>query len=423
MTRNRTIVYKRVQTLALSAILVSLILSFGCTSKSTQAAGGGGRRGDGAVPVVVATVTQKDVPVSIEVIGNVEAYSTISVKAQVGGELTDVAFHEGEFVKKGQQLFSVDARPYEAALGQAQANLSRDTASLGQAEANLARDAANEKYAQSQAARYQKLFEAGVVSSEQTDQMRSSADALAQTILADKAAIESAKAQMGASRAQIENAKVQLGYTTIRSPIDGRTGNLTVKQGNLVAANSMEMVTIAEVEPIYVTFSVPESQLGAIRTYMAQGKLAVTSTPQDDTTQKEVGVLTFVDNTVDSTTGTIKLKGTFQNADRKLWPGQFVRVSLRLTMQPRAVIVPNQAVQTGQNGQFVYVVKTDKTVELRPVVTGTRVDQDLVINRGLEPGEIIVTEGHLRLAPGSKVQTPDDRPAGGRDKGPQGKAS
>jgi len=428
MRRSRFIPFSRLHTLATPALLLSILcstFSTGCASKSTEAAGGGGRRGDGAVPVVVATVTQKDVPVNIDVIGNVEAYSTISVKAQVGGELTGVSFHEGDFVKKGDELFTIDARPYQAALGQANANLARDTASLGQAEANLARDSANEKYAQSQAARYQKLFEAGVVSSEQTDQMRSSADALAQTILADKAAIESAKAQIGASKAQIENAKVQLGYTAIRSPIDGRTGNLTVKQGNLVAANTVELVTIAQVEPIYVTFSVPEAQLASIKNYMAQGKLPVTATQQDDSSQKEVGFLSFIDNTVDPTTGTIKLKGTFQNTDRKLWPGQFVRVSLQLTTQPHAVIVPNQAVQTGQNGQFVYVVKTDKTVELRPVVTGARIDQDLVISRGLEPGETIVTEGHLRLAPGSKVQTPNDRPGPGTRevKGPQGKAS
>jgi multidrug efflux system membrane fusion protein len=374
----------------------------------------------------VATVSQKDVPINIDIIGNVESYSTISVKAQVGGALTKVSFREGDFVKKDDLLFTIDSRPYEGMLNQAQANLSRDTAALGQAEANLARDAANEKYAQSQAARYAKLFEAGVVSREQTDQARASADALAQTILADKAAIESAKAQIVASKSAVENAKVQLSYTAIHSPIDGRTGNLTVKQGNLVAANVMELVTIAEVQPIYVTFSVPEAQLTGIKKYMAQGKLSVNATPQDDNTQREVGVLTFVDNTVDSTTGTIKLKGTFPNSDHKLWPGEFVRVTLRLTTQADAVVVPNQAVQTGQDGPYVYVVKDDKTVEMRPVVTSTRVDQDLVIDKGLRPGETIVTEGQLRLAPGSKVQFRDGRerpPSGGGRKGPPGKAS
>jgi multidrug efflux system membrane fusion protein len=183
-------------------------------------------------------------------------------------------------------------------------------------------------------------------------------------------------------------------------------------------------VTIAEVQPIYVTFSVPEAQLGDIKKYMAGGKLPVTATSQDDNTQRENGLLTFVDNTVDAATGTIKLKGTFQNTNRKLWPGEFVRVTLRLTTQNNALVVPNQAVQTGQEGQFVYVVKADKTVEMRPVVTGNRIDQDLVIDRGLTIGETIVTEGQLRLAPGSRVLLPGDRkrPDGGR-KGPPGKAS
>jgi multidrug efflux system membrane fusion protein len=380
--------------------------------------------------VVVATVAQKDVPINIDVIGNVEAYSTISVKAQLGGQLTKVYFQEGDYVKKDDQLFTIDPRPYQAQLSQVQAqlsqaraNLARDTAALGQSEANLARDNANEKYAQVEAGRYAKLFEQGIISREQTDQVHANADALSQTILADKAAIESARAQIVASRAAVENAAamvenstVQLSYTAIRSPIDGRTGNLTVKQGNIVSPNVMELMTIAEVHPIYVTFSVPESQLSDIKRYMAKGKLQVTAHPQDSAADSETGVLTFIDNTVDPTTGTIKLKGTFQNADNKLWPGEFVRVTLQLTTRPNAIVVPNQAVQTGQDGQFVYVVKQDRTVEMRPVVTGTRVDQDLVVDSGLKPGETIVTEGQLRLAPGSRVQFGGGRggPGGGR---------
>jgi multidrug efflux system membrane fusion protein len=404
---------------------IALLGLEGCQGSGAAAKAPGGRRGDGGgpVPVVVATVSQKNVPINVDVIGNVEAYSTISVKAQVGGGLTKVSFHEGDTVKKDDLLFTIDARPFEAALSQAKANLARDTAALTQAEANLARDSANEVYSQAQAGRYQKLFEQGVVSREQTDQMRSSADALSQTVLADKAAIESARAQIVASRAAVETAQVQLSYTTIYSPIDGRTGNLAVKQGNVVAANTTDLMTITEVQPIYVTFSVPEAQLNEIKKYMTQGKLPVTATPQDDITQREDGQLTFVDNTVDSTTGTIKLKGTFQNGDNKLWPGEFVRVSLRLTTHPNAVVVPNQAVQTGQDGQFVYVVKQDKTVEMRPVVTGTRMDQELVVDRGLDPGEIIVTEGQLRLTPGTRVQIQDGR---GRPDGagrPPGKAS
>jgi multidrug efflux system membrane fusion protein len=396
--------------LAVASLTFALLLAGAC-SKSGVKAAGGRRGGDGPVPVVVATVSQRDVPINVDVIGNVEAYSTITVKAQVGGELTKVSFHEGDSVKKGDLLFTIDPRPFDAQLSQAQANLARDTAALTQAEANLARDNANEKYAQDQAGRYRGLFDQGVVSREQTDQMRSSADALSQTVLADKAAIESARAQIVASKAAVETATVQLSYTTIRSPIDGRTGSIAVKQGNVVAANTSDLMTITEVQPIYVTFSVPEAQLGDVKRYMGQGQLRVLAAPQADVAQQESGVLTFIDNSVDATTGTIKLKATFQNAANRLWPGEFVRVSLGLTMRPHATLVPNQAVQTGQDGQFVYVVKQDRTVEMRPVVAGIRVDQELVIDRGLVPGETVVTEGQLRLTPGSHVQVQDSHEA------------
>lgn len=400
---------------AIGIVAVGFLTLPGCSDRTVSAdkgvaAKGRGRGGDqGPVPVVVATVGAKTVPINIEVIGNVEAYSTISVKAQVGGQLTITSFKEGDYVKKGDLLFTIDPRPYQGQLNQAEANLARDTAALSQAEANLAKDMANEKYARVEAGRYQKLADQGIVSKEQTDQIGSNADALAQAVLADKAAIESAKAQIISSKSAVENAKVQLSYTTILSPIDGRTGNLTVKQGNIVTPNTMELMTITEMEPIYVTFSVPEANLADIKRYMAQGKLSVYASPQDDTAHQEGGVLTFIDNTVDSTTGTIKLKGTFQNADKQLWPGQFVRVRLQLTTRPNAVVIPNQAIQNGQDGQFVYVVKNDMKVEMRPVVTSTRVDQDLVVDKGLQPGETVVTEGQLRLAPGVRVQFRDGR--------------
>jgi membrane fusion protein, multidrug efflux system len=399
--------------LALAALTFALLIALGACNRPGARAGGAAGRGRGTdggpVPVVVAKVSERDVPINVDVIGNVEAYSTITVKAQVGGELTQVSFHEGDFVKKNDLLFTIDPRPFQAALSQAQANLERDKAALSQAEANQARDIANQQYAEDQAKRYSGLFEQGVVSREQTDQLRSSAAALAQTVLADKAAIESAKAQIVASQAAVETAMVQMSYTTIRSPIDGRTGSIAVKQGNVVAANTTDLMTITQVQPIYVTFSVPEAQLADIKKYMAQGELPVHATAQGDITVQETGVLTFIDNSVDATTGTIKLKGTFQNPANRLWPGEFVRVSLGLTMRPHAIVVPNQAVQTGQDGQFVYVVKPDRTVEMRPVVTSTRVDQELVIDRGLEPGETVVTEGQLRLTPGSHVQVQEVR--------------
>ncbi len=399
----------------------------GCTNSGASASGGGGGKGGrgrgagGDVPVTVAKATQKNVPVEIQVIGNVEAYNTISVKAQVTGQLTQVHFKEGDYVKKGDLLFNIDPRPLQAALDQAKANLDRDKATLGQSDANLARDEAQARYAQAQSTRYTQLFQNGIISKDQSEQLRANAEATAQAVAADRATINSTKAAIESSEAAVENAVVQLGYCEIFSPIDGRTGNLTVKQGNVVSANTVEFMTINEIEPIYVTFSVPESQLPAIKRYMALATLPVRARPQDDDTgPEENGGLTFIDNSVDVTTGTIKLKGTFPNTSHKLWPGQFVRVTLRLTTQQNAIVVPNEAVQTGQNGAFIYVVKQDRTVESRPVTTGARVDQDMVVETGLEPGETVVTEGQLRLAPGSRVVVRDGRGGGGGRTGKKG---
>jgi len=397
-------------TISLAGLLGVLI---GCTSGQVSATGPGGGRGGkkgggGDVPVTVATATEKTVPVEIQVIGNVEAYSTISVKAQVGGELTNVYFHEGDYVKKSEALFTIDPRPFQASLNQALATVAKDEASLGQARANLARDSANLRYQESQATRYQELFKGGIISKDQSEQLTATADATTQAVAADKAAIESAQAELAASKAAVDASRIQLSYTSIPSPIDGRTGNLTIKQGNVVAPN-LELITITQVEPIYVTFSVPEAQLSDIKRYMAQRKLPVRARLQDEEGTEETGVLTFVDNAVDTTTGTIKLKGTFENHDRKLWPGQFVRVTLRLSTRPNAIVVPNQAIQTGQNGTFVWVVKPNRSVEVRNVTASLRVDQDMVVDHGLEAGETVVTEGQLRLAPDSRVVVRDGR--------------
>ena len=422
-TRHREVLKEKRQLLWILGLIVLVLTIFtGCnaSNSASQAPGGGGggkggrRGGGGDVPVTIAVAAEKNVPVEVQVIGNVEAYSTISVKAQVGGQLNEVLFHEGDYIQKNALLFRIDQRPLQAALAQATANLAKDQAALGQAKANLARDAAQARYAESQATRYQQLYQSGIISRDQSEQLRANADAIAQAVSADNAAIESAQASIGATKAMEENARVQLSYTEIRSPIEGRTGNLSVKQGNVVTPNSMELVTINQVQPIYVTFAVPESQLPSIKRYMAERTLQVRARPQDDSSApEEAGNLTFVDNAVDTTTGTIKLKGTFPNTDRKLWPGQFVRVVLRLTTQANAVVVPNEAVQTGQNGPFVYVVKQDRTVESRPVVTGARVDQEMVVEQGLESGETVVREGQLRLAPGSRVIVRDGR-GGGR---------
>jgi multidrug efflux system membrane fusion protein len=393
---NRSVIWSGV-------VCLGLALLSACSRQSAAASRRGGE--GGPVPVVTAKVTQKNVPVDIAAIGNVEASTTITVQSQVTGTLIDVLFHEGDFVKKGQHIFTIDPRPFESAVTQAEANFKRDQALFAQAEAQLNRDAAQAEYAQLQSERNAALVEKGIVSKDVADQARSAADAARATVAADKAAVESARAQLAAQQAAVENAKVQLSYTVIHSPIDGRTGNLTVRQGNLVTANQTQVITIQQLEPTYTTFAVPAVHLSTIKQHMAKEKLTAVTKPQDADPATATGTLSFVDNAVDPTTDTIKLKATFVNKDHRLWPGQFVRVSLRLTTIPNAIVVPSEAVQTGQDGQYVFVVKPDSTVEQRPVTTGERVDQDMVIQKGLKPGETVVTEGQLRLEPGAKIQT------------------
>ena len=391
-----------------TGLVLLTLFAPGCSTKEPATASA--RKSDG-VPVSVAQVGQKDVPLEVQVIGNVEAYATIMVKARVNGQLVAVHFKEGDYVKKGDRLFSLDPRPFEAQLNQAEANLARDEAQLNLAQANLNRDLAQQKYTQEQSDRFARLFQDGIISKDQAEQTRTSADTISHVVIADQAAVRSAEAAVGAGRAAVSNAKVQLSYTNISSPIDGRTGNLALNEGNLVTANTTDLVSINQVKPVYVTFSAPEANLLAIKRYMAQGKLPVEASPQEGSAAKDIGYLSFVDNSVDATTGTIKLKGTFTNEANLLWPGQFVRVALRLTTHANALVVPNQAVQAGQEGVYVYVVKPDRSVESRAVVTGSRVDEDIVIQSGLQAGETIVTEGHLRLAPGMRVQPRDSKGA------------
>ncbi|MEW6715424.1 MAG: efflux RND transporter periplasmic adaptor subunit [Nitrospirota bacterium] len=330
-----------------------------------------------AVPVTSAIVIQKTVPVQVRAIGNVEAYSTISVKSQIEGQLISVHFKEGQDVKKGDLLFTIDPRPYEAALKQAEANLAKDTAQLENARV--------------EARRYEELVRKGYIAQEQYDQIRTNAATLEATVNADKALFE--------------NARLQLKYCFIYSPISGRTGNLIANQGNLIKANADNpMVTINQIQPIYVTFSVPEQYLSEIKRYMSAGKVKVEASKTEGDIHPEEGILTFVDNAVDTTTGTIKLKATFDNKERHLWPGQFVDVVITLTTQPKAVVVPSQAVQTGQKGQSVFVIKKDLTVEFRPVVISRTIDGEAVVQEGLQPGDEVVTDGQLRLVPGAKVE-------------------
>jgi multidrug efflux system membrane fusion protein len=330
-----------------------------------------------SVPVTAAEVEQKNVPLQVKAIGSVEAYSNVSIKTQVTGELTGVFFKEGDDVKKGQLLFTLDKRPLEA--------------DLKRAEGTLAKDQAQAANAQAQARRYEALWNSGVVSKEEYDQMRSNADALEATVRADRGAVE--------------NARVQIQYCSIYSPINGRTGPLLIHRGNMIKANDTPfLVSINQVQPIYATFTVPEEYLGEIKKYANGGKLPIKAYIPNDTRGPAVGHLSFIDNTVDQATGTIKIKGEFANPDRRLWPGQFVDVVLTLADQPNAIVIPSQAIQSGQQGQFVFVVKPDMTVETRPVTVSRSTDGQAVVDKGLAPGERVVTDGQLRLVPGAKVE-------------------
>jgi multidrug efflux system membrane fusion protein len=325
--------------------------------------------------VLTATVETKTVPIEIKNFGSVEAYSTIAVKSQVTGILTDVNFTEGQMVKKGDLILTIDPRTSEAALKVAMANLNKDEVQL--------------KNAEKEQQRQTDLLKKGFVSQELYDQAATTTAAYLASVEADKAAVE--------------NAKLQLEYCHIKAPVDGITGTLAVDKGNVIKLNDITIVTINQVKPIYVTFSVPQQYLPQIQKYMSAGPLDVTANASQAGDQNSSGVLSFVDNSVDNTTGTIRLRATFDNNDMRLWPGQFVNVGLILTQEPNALVIPSQAVQTGQKGQFVFVVKPDMTAEIRPVTVERRLDGESVV-KGVEAGETVVTDGQINLVSGTSVQ-------------------
>jgi multidrug efflux system membrane fusion protein len=367
-----------------------------------------------ATPVTVAVAEQKSVPVQLRAIGAVEPITTIAVKAQVGGELVKVFFKEGQDVKKGEELFEIDRRPYQQALDQAQANLAKDTALIAQAQANLAKDQEQARNAKVLADRYAALLKDGIASKEQSEGYQTALGTQQEAIKADRAALSSAQAAVEADRVAIETAKLNLSYCSLRSPIDGRAGSLMVQAGNLVKANdTTALVNINQLTPIYVTFSVPERQLSEIRRYNAGHPLNVEAKPGDNASGAgTTGQLSFIDNTVDNTTGTIKLKATFANMDHALWPGQFVNVVLTLRTLPGVVVVPSETIQSGQQGLFAFVVKPDHTADLRVVTTGETIDNLTVVQKGIEAGETVVTDGQLRLFPGAPVRVaPVAKPA------------
>jgi multidrug efflux system membrane fusion protein len=329
-----------------------------------------------AVPVLAAKVVQKTVADTIHAIGRVEAFSTVDVKAQVSGQIMQVNFRQGQDVKQGDLLFTIDPRPFEAALRQAQANLAKDRAQSRQATADEGR--------------YSFLLRQGVGSRQQYDQAQASAASMAATVQADEAAVQTAK--------------LNLAYTQIRAPIDGRTGDLLVHAGNLVKPDAdTAMVVINQVHPVYVDFAVPEHKLPEVRAYMAKHKLGVEVSLPEQQGPAETGELSFVDNSVDAKTGTISLKGQFANADGRLWPGEFVNTTLILNQRNDAILVPSEAIQSGQEGSHVFVVQPGMKVEMRQIVVGESLDNQTIVTSGLKAGETVVTDGQLRLIPGAKV--------------------
>jgi membrane fusion protein, multidrug efflux system len=408
------------------------ILAGGCGEKPLQ------QTERPPAPVAVAAALTQDVPVYLDAIGKTAAREVVSIMPQVSGPITAIHFTDGADLKPGEALFTVDPRPFEAALRQAEANVGRDRAQLQQAEAalsqsraaekqaraNLGRDQAQLENANVQARRYQDLVAEGAISKEQNDTIRTAALSLEATVEADRAAIANAEAAIGAAQAAVETAKatlqadqalvetarIQLGYTQIRSPIGGRAGQRLVDLGNVVTANSTALLSIQRVDPIYADFTVPEADLTPVQQHMAQGLLKVAVRLPDDK-EPVAGQLTFLDNAVQDGTGTVKLRATIPNREHRFWPGRFVNVRVILRTRPGAVLVPGAAPQLSAKGPFVYVVKADGTAELRPVTLGQRHGELVVVEQGIQAGEKVVVTGQLGVTPGGKVRI-DERAAG-----------
>jgi multidrug efflux system membrane fusion protein len=362
-------------------------------------------------PVTVAAAISRDVPVYLDQIGKCVAREVVAIQPQVSGRITQIHFKDGADIKKGDMLFTIDPRPFEVSLQQAKSNLEKNIAMKKQAEATLARDIAQAKYGEAQAQRYAQLNKQGVVSIEQSEQMQTNADALNATVNADRAAVRNAEEAIKVDEAAIESAKLQLSYCYIRSPIDGRAGQRLVDIGNVVSpGNTNPLLVIQRMEPIYADFTISQNDLSAVQRQMARGTLKAEVHLPDSPDNPAVGQLTFLDNAVQEATGSVNLRATIANKDRRFWPGRFVNVRLVLDTLKGAVLVPATAAQMSASGRYVYVVKNDSTVEMRPVTIGQRQDDLVVIEKGVAAGERVVVNGHMGVTPGGPVRIEPSKP-------------
>ncbi|HZF41135.1 MAG TPA: efflux RND transporter periplasmic adaptor subunit [Blastocatellia bacterium] len=383
---------------ALTLMAITALLGAGCAKKQAMSFD------RPPAPVTVAAAVAQDVPVYLDQIGKCVAREVVEIRPQVSGRITNIHFADGADIKKGDLLFTVDPRPFQASLQQAEANLAKDMALKRQAEAALARDRAQAKLGEAQARRYAQLNRHGVVSNEQSEQMQTNAEALNASVAADEASVRNAEEASKADEAAIENAKLQLSYCFIRSPINGRAGQRLVDVGNLAAPGvGTPLLVIQQLDPIYADFTISQNDLSAVQRNLSQGALKAEVRLPDEADKPVVGNLTFVDNAVKDSTGTVNLRATIANGDRRFWPGRFVNVRLVLSVLRGAVLVPATAPQMSAKGQFVYVIKGDSTAEMRPVAVGQRQGEMVVIEKGIASGEMVVVNGQLGVTPGGKV--------------------
>ena len=359
------------------------------------------------VPVRAVPAVAADVPLDVSAVGNVEAITTVDVKSRVAGQVLRVDFQEGQNVQKGQLLFEIDPEPLQRQIAEIEADLTKDAALEQQARANVAKDQAMLKQTSAAADRGVKLAKEGIFSREQTEQVVATNDSAQASLEADQAAVESAVASIKADRARLAETQLQLSYTKITAPITGRAGAISVKAGNLIKDNDAALVTLLEMSPIYVSFGVPEQMLPEVRKYNQEHPLEIQATGNGE--PAVTGTLRFIDNSVDATTGTIKLKAQFENRGGTLWPGEFVTVKAQLNMERNRILVPNRTVETGPQGKYVWVMNPDTTVAMRPVnvlrlYQPPQGGEEAVVGKGLEPGDMVISEGQMRLAPGVKVR-------------------